>query len=241
MAKIDKSKYSKQEFKKLQEQKKLLKIKNSLQPLPIHPKDNINEIESNTTAFVVGNGVSRRDIPLKFLKNLGPIYGCNALYREFNPDFLIAVDVKMIIEINRAGYQNKNEVWTNPNRMFEKMEGFNFFHPSKGWSSGPTALWLAAKHNNKRIFILGFDYKGLDAGKKFNNIYADSPNYKKSSDNATFFGNWMRQTRTVIFENPNIEFIRIIEKNTYCPEELEKLDNYYTLEKDKFFEYFRIM
>ena len=31
----------------------------------------------------------------------------------------------------------------------------NFFPPSKGWSSGPTALWLASQHGSKQILILG--------------------------------------------------------------------------------------
>ena len=64
---------------------------------------------------------------------------------SFSPDYLVAVDSKMIIEINNSGYQRKNQVWTNPNKLFARMEGFNFFQPSKGWSSGPTALWLASQ------------------------------------------------------------------------------------------------
>ena len=59
------------------------------------------------------------------------------------------------------------------------MHGFNFFQPSKGWSSGPTALHLASTHDTTDIYILGFDYKGL--GERINNIYADTPNYKKKS------------------------------------------------------------
>ena len=45
------------------------------------------------------------------------------------------------------------------------MEGFNFFQPSKGWSSGPTALWLASQQQYTTIYILGFDYQGTDGGK----------------------------------------------------------------------------
>ena len=129
------------------------------------------------TAFVLGNGTSRTSINHTQLKEHGTIYGCNALYREFDPDFLVAVDTKMIIEINKAGYQHSHSVWTNPNRAFNGMNGFNLFTPSKGWSSGPTALWLASTHDKQTIYIVGFDYHGIDD--KINNIYADSPNYKK--------------------------------------------------------------
>jgi hypothetical protein len=105
-------------------------------------------------AFVLGNGTSRRSIDLNQLKDQGTVYGCNALYREFDPDYLIAVDTKMILEINKAGYQHSHSVWTNPNRAYHQMNGFNFFNPSKGWSSGPTALWLASTHNTTDIYMI---------------------------------------------------------------------------------------
>ena len=45
-----------------------------------------------TTAFVIGNGISRRGLDLTQLQPYGKIYGCNALYREFTPDVLVATD-----------------------------------------------------------------------------------------------------------------------------------------------------
>ena len=78
-----------------------------------------------TVAFVVGNGTSRKPIDLNGLKKYGKVYGCNALYREFNADYLVAVDVKMILEINHSKYQMNHEVWTNPNKQFHGMQGFH--------------------------------------------------------------------------------------------------------------------
>ena len=49
--------------------------------------------------FVIGNGESRRGYDLTKLKEFGPVYGCNALYRDFIPDVLVAVDEAMIKEI----------------------------------------------------------------------------------------------------------------------------------------------
>ena len=43
-----------------------------------------------TTAFVLGNGVSRKEIDLESLRKWGKTYGCNALYRDFAPDVLVA-------------------------------------------------------------------------------------------------------------------------------------------------------
>jgi len=129
------------------------------------------------------------------------------------------------LEINKSGYQNKKEVWTNPNKAYARFKGFNYFQPSKGWSSGPTALWLASQHQNETIYILGFDYMGVDDGKKFNNIFADTMNYKKSTDSATFFGNWMRQTANVVQTNPKKRYIRVIDNKGYIPKDLRKFDN----------------
>jgi hypothetical protein len=220
MTKIDKSLYSKEEWHKIrQERRNEKRLKN------LSNTNNIENLSSNDIAFVIGNGVSRLPIDLEKLKSIGKVYACNAVYRTFQPDFLVAVDVKMILEINKAGFQHKNQVWTNPNKSYERIKNLNFFSPSKGWSSGPTALWLATQHQYKKIYILGFDFRGSKEGRMFNNIYADTANYKKSTDGATFFGNWMRQTTSVIKQNTNIEYKRVIAPDNYCPEELNKFNN----------------
>ena len=174
-------------------------------------------------AFVLGNGTSRQSIDLNQLKNKGTVYGCNALYREFEPDYLVAVDIKMILEINKAGYQHSHEVWTNPNRAYDKMNGFNFFQPSKGWSSGPTALHLASTHNLTDIYILGFDYQGID--NKINNVYADTINYKKSHEKATFHGNWLKQTCITCQKFSKKRYIRVLGENAFIPKEFSNIDN----------------
>lgn len=240
MAKLDKTQYSKEEAARLMEIRRLEKISRDkkevfatrMKPISFDPDLPVDEsrfAHNQNNAFVLGNGVSRNSIEPEELKKYGPIYGCNALYRTFRPDYLIAVDVKMILELNKHGFQNKNQVWTNYNKSYEGMQNFNYFQPGKGWSSGPTALWLSAQHRHKTVYILGFDYKGLAEGMKFNNIYADTPNYKKSQDGATFFGNWLRQTVSVVKEHQNTKFIRVIAPDNYCPEELNKLENYSTM------------
>lgn len=176
------------------------------------------------TAFVLGNGKSRLNVKLASLLNLGTVYGCNAQYREFTPHVLVAVDVKMINEIIASGYHNDNQVWTNPNKGISNKHNINFFSPHKGWSSGPTALWHAASQGHPEIYFFGFDFQGVDG--KFNNVYADTFNYKKSTDSATYFGNWLNQTERVIKEFTNIKFYRVIEPNNFKPDRLgPKLPN----------------
>jgi len=174
-------------------------------------------------AFILGNGLSRNRLNHHNLLPLGTVYGCNAIYREFEPDFLVAVDVKMVNEIISSGYHRTHQVWTNPNKGVSSKHNINFFNPHKGWSSGPTALNLAVERGHRDVYIFGFDYQGVQG--KFNNIYADTYNYKKSTDVATYFGNWLSQTERIIREWAKINFYRVIEDGNFIPDRLEGIKN----------------
>jgi hypothetical protein len=178
----------------------------------------VKKQQQNNPAFVVGNGTSRSQLNPESLLTKGIVYGCNAQYREYNPHHLIAVDVKMVNEIISSGYHKTHSVWTNPNKGIPTKNNINFFSPHKGWSSGPTALWHAASQGHTVIYIFGFDYQGTDG--KFNNMYADTFNYKKSVDSATYFGNWLSQTEKVIKEFRHVKFFRVIEPGAFIPDKL---------------------
>ena len=189
------------------------------------------------TAFVLGNGQSRLNLDTPKLLPLGTVYGCNALYREMEPHVLVCVDVKMVNEVIASGYHRTHEVWTNPNKGITNKANLNFFNPHKGWSSGPTALWFASQQSFKEIYIFGFDYQGVEG--KFNNVYADTFNYKRSHDPATFFGNWLNQTEKVIKEFNHIRFFRVIEPKTFIPDKLQNISNLEHITYDMFEQKFR--
>ena len=185
----------------------------------------------SSTAFVLGNGQSRRGIEINELKEKGTVFACNAVYRTHQPDFLIAVDPKMILEIAETDYMLHNKVWSNFNAQYNKnpkiLNHVNWFKPSLGWSSGPTALRMACEHGFREIYILGFDYQGLAEknGKnnryRLNNIFGDTRNYKKNNDEATFYGNWMNQTKKCLKDFPDTKFHRVIPKGWFKPKDLE--------------------
>jgi len=182
-------------------------------------------------SFVLGNGRTRLNMGFDEVKPYGLIYACNAVYREFNPDYLVAVDSKMVNEINESKYQLTNQVWTNYIPSYKNYEKFNYFEPNLGWSSGPTALNLATSHGPDEVYIFGFDYEGLKG--KINNVYANSNNYKKSTDPATYHGNWLRQTEKIIKDNPTVKYYRVNVENFFDPP--WRYDNY----KRIFFNEFR--
>jgi hypothetical protein len=182
-------------------------------------------------SFVFGNGRTRLNMGFEEVKPYGLIYACNAVYRDFSPDYLVAVDSKMVNEINESKYQLTNQVWTNYVPSYKNYEKFNYFEPNLGWSSGPTALNLATSHEPDEVYIFGFDYEGLKG--KINNVYANSNNYKKSTDPATYHGNWLKQTEKIIKDNATVNYYRVNVENFFDPP--WRYDNY----KRIFFNEFR--
>ena len=156
--------------------------------------------------FVLGNGTSRKNINLDELKEKGLIYGCNALYRDYIPDVLVATDKLISAEIQKIGYSKKHRFYT---RMPEEGKGA---HPVPaqyyGFSSGPIAVALAAQYCDV-IFMLGFDFGSVDGG-RFNNVYADTPFYKKSTDPATPGENWIKQITKIAADYPETSFVRVV-------------------------------
>jgi hypothetical protein len=185
----------------------------------------------SSIAFVLGNGESRKGIDINDLKEKGTVFACNAVYRTHRPDFLVAVDPKMIFEIAETDYPVHNKVWSNFNAQYNKhpkiLNHVNWFKPSLGWSSGPTALRMACEHGFREIYILGFDYQGLNQGKRYtlNNIFGDTRNYKKRNDEATFYGNWMNQTKRCLQDFKDVQFHRVIPKGWFKPKDIEWAGN----------------
>jgi hypothetical protein len=182
-------------------------------------------------AFVLGNGESRRGIDINDLKEKGTVFACNGVYRTHQPHWLVAVDPKMILEIAETDYVVHNKVYSNFNNQYNKhqklLDHVTWAKPSLGWSSGPTALKLACDKGFRDIYILGFDYQGHSEKQnkatrfRFNNVFKDTRNYKKSNDEATFYGNWMNQTKRCLEDFKDVKFHRVIPEGWFKPQDLE--------------------
>jgi len=199
-------------------------------------------------AFVLGNGESRKGIAIGDLKKHGTVFACNGVYRTDKPDFLIAVDPKMVLEIAESDYLLQNKVYSNFNAQYNKnpkiLDHVQWFKPSLGWSSGPTALRMACDHGFKEIYILGFDYQGLSENEKnrfkVNNLFKDTRNYKKGNEQATFFGNWMNQTKKCLQDFKDVQFHRVIPTGWYQPKDLAWKGNIDHPSTDEFLEKFNL-
>ena len=61
------------------------------------------------TAYIIGNGTSRQGLDLNVLK--GDIWGCNALYRDYTPDYLTIIDVSIMGECCQSTYPKYNHCY----------------------------------------------------------------------------------------------------------------------------------
>jgi len=174
------------------------------------------------TAFVLGNGVSRKHISLLLLESVGHVYGCNALYREYTPHVLVATDRPIATEIQNSGYAQKNTFYTR--RPIEGLGAHRVPQPYFGYSSGPIATAIAAQDGHRRIYMLGFDM-GPTENKQFNNIYAGTEFYKSPDALPTFTGNWVKQLIRITGDYPLVHFTRVCGTNTARIPEIDSIKN----------------
>jgi hypothetical protein len=178
------------------------------------------------TAFVLGNGVSRQHIDPNILHTHGPVYGCNALYREFTPDVLVATDRPIATAIQESGYAQNNVFYTR--RPIESLGARSVPKVYFGYSSGPVATSLAAQAGCDEIYLLGFDL-GPDSGGRFNNVYAGTEFYKRIGADPTFVGNWVKQLCQIFDDFSYYSFVRVTGGETADIEEFKHRRNYKTI------------
>ena len=153
-------------------------------------------------SFIIGNGVSRKGFDLESLRNKGTIIGCNALHRDFTPDVLVAVDMKMIKEIEKVQYTKSNYFVVPANRS--RLKDQNIYRISlKGFStSGGFAIRFAGKMQSHTAYLLGFDCYG-------GNVYTNTPNYKQAAK-PTKYKKFIEDYTRGFADYPDTQYINVI-------------------------------
>jgi hypothetical protein len=179
------------------------------------PNSVINNQISNR-AVVIGNGLSRSNFDLNLIKRhkggllaSGALqsYGCNALYRDFAPHFLVANGSEIIEEISQSNYCNEHIVYTGARSILDYPGKFYLVPQEPSWNAGAIATYLAAFDGHTKIYLIGFD--GIESLKYSNNIYGSSPGYAKPvyGYNDDFF---VRAMLEVFNTYSEVEFVRVM-------------------------------
>lgn len=183
-----------------------------------------NSIENSYTtsqAVAIGNGTTRLVFDMRHIaRHKGGLfgvnrlqsYGCNALYRDFTPDFLVATGDAIIEEIVNSGYTDQNIVYAHVESV-TKFPGHFYLIPQNIYiDSGALAAYMACFDGHKKVFLLGYDqYDCLSAT---NNVYVNTPGYPTSNekDNGEFLSMSLAE---VVSTYSEVEFVRVMPEDTW--------------------------
>jgi hypothetical protein len=155
--------------------------------------------------FLIGNGKSRENFDLERLREKGTIIGCNALYRDFTPDILVAIDTKMLNELGRAASTLDPKMsMLAPSGRAVKLPNSKVFKTARFNTSGCFAMRVIGETMRpKKCFMLGMDgYPG--------NVYDSSPNYavhtlKNFKGVHNYYMQALGASKETVFYNVNIQ------------------------------------
>jgi hypothetical protein len=185
----------------------------------------IKNLQVSNRALIIGNGDSRLGVDLRLVANhrAGPrglnrlqTYGCNAIYQDYRPDFLVVTGKEVVKEVSTTDYVNENVVYASSWAVAEYPKKFYLIPQNPNWNAGALATYLACFDGHKKIFLLGFD--GNDTPNYNYNVYAGRSGYPPRTQTVT--EDYWVQSMNIIFETySDVDFIRVAPtKNFRMPE-----------------------
>jgi hypothetical protein len=162
----------------------------------------------NKAGIIVGNGKTRNNFDLNSFKGVATIFGCNALYRDFDGwDYLVAIDDGIIEELQNANLKDRNVVIPDPDRRWESGEYSPY---RKRNNAGMVAMEEAIMLEHNILYCIGFDFI-LEGDISTDNVYKDTKNYGPET-HASGADNYNRVTYLNWFANQNkdTQFIFVI-------------------------------
>ena len=168
-------------------------------------EDKVNAVPRGN-AYIIGNGPSRKGFDLDRLKDTGQTYGCNAIYRDFMPDFIFSVDTNMSMKMVEDEVGLKT-IHYAPALQANREESKGMIHlipNNPNWISGNAAFWTAGVHGHRNIYLIGYDFREYGKG-VLNNIYQNTDNYGERNDD-TIFDGWLKQFREMLKMRPYVNY-----------------------------------
>lgn len=148
-------------------------------------------------AHVIGNSKSRKDFDLNLLngqvggskgvKSVGQSYGCNLLYKDFHPTFLITTNKHICRDIAETGYAEDNVVFANVKNILAYPGNFHLYPKLFSASAGNLAMRLACADGHKTVFMIGMT------------------GYRESTDNMYIDDNWYLGDDVQVYTEVNVQ------------------------------------
>jgi hypothetical protein len=184
-------------------------------------------------AVIIGNGSSRNNFSIDVLVRhlsgrLGDksmqTYGCNALYRNFEPTFLVSVGNEISEEIANSGYCDRHIVYANSDKILAYPGKFYLIPQDFVSNAGTIATYLACFDGHEKVYLLGFDNQ---AGDHYNNnVYAGTAGYGDQFQNYSD-DFWIIAMERIMSMYSEVEFVRVTSTPNYkCPNAWKVLDNF---------------
>jgi len=194
-----------------------------------HVPNAVTNTQISNKAVVLGNGPSRTQLYPQgdlfyLLKNhrggllaAGAVqtYGCNAIVRDFIPDFVVAND-EVAQELINGGYCDQTIIYGTANMVLSYPGKFYLVPQDPSWDMGARAAYLACFDGHKTVYLMGFDcYDGHESEHHVYNVYANTPGYPRSDEPNTesFFIQTMEQ---VIKTYSHVDFVRVMPTADYA-------------------------
>jgi hypothetical protein len=163
----------------------------------------------NKVAFIVGNGISRREVNLDDLVGKAKIYGCNALYRDFKEwDYLVTLDDGMTRELQMVDLpKNGRVIIPRDDECFEPVEYSPYRRRN---NAGMLALKTAIDNGAEICYCIGMDFV-LKGDIATDNVYKNTENYGPET-HANQDDNYHRIQYLTWFarQYPNVKFVFVV-------------------------------
>jgi hypothetical protein len=186
-------------------------------PVTENVPNSVFSTHTTTQAVAIANGPTRKEFNLMHIANhkgglLGAdrlqSYGCNALYKEFTPDFLVVVDKDVITDLADSNYVSDNIVYVHGEYILEYPGKFYLIPQNVAYDAGSLAAYMACFDGHSKVYLLGYD------------------SYTEIQEHPTqaFF---IKSLLSVVQTYKDVDFVRVMTTDSYsCSTELSSQPNF---------------
>jgi hypothetical protein len=131
---------------------------------------------TSSQAVAISNGETRQEFELQHIVNhKGGLfaedklqsYGCDHIYEEFTPDFLVVTDPTKVSEIAESGFTTDHIVYANAQYLLDYPNKFYLMPQNPSYDSEALAAYVACFDGHSKVFLLGYDNYTNDSTDSF--------------------------------------------------------------------------